>query len=116
MDVSDDYFIIVPSLIDVSEDFVPDRFALHQSRPNPFGSRTAIAYDVPAGGGWVSLKVYDVVGRVVDILVDGLENPGRKTVTWDGTNSHGRRVASGVYFYRLDAPGYRQTRKMTTVE
>jgi hypothetical protein len=90
----------------------PEGFDLHQNVPNPFNPATAIRYDVPAGGGHVSLRVYDVAGRLVCTLVDGDQTPGVKNVLWNGSDSRGTGVASGVYFYRLTAPGYEQTRKM----
>jgi hypothetical protein len=94
----------------------PARFALYQNVPNPFNPTTTITYDVPAGGTRVSLDVYDVRGRLVARLVDGRQSPGRKQVTWDGTDRRGQHVSSGVYFYRLRAPGFQRTRKMVLVE
>jgi hypothetical protein len=91
---------------------IPGRFDLRQNVPNPFNPATVIEYDVPAGGGHVSLRVYDVAGRLVATLVDGDQTPGVKSVLWNGYNNNGTGVASGVYFYRLTAPGYDQTRKM----
>jgi hypothetical protein len=96
----------------VTEPVIPQVFALHQNVPNPFNPVTTIRYDVPAGGGEVTLRVYDVGGRLVRTLVDGTEGPGEKTVTWDGRNDRGRVVASGVYFYRLTSETYTHTRKM----
>ena len=91
---------------------IPERFALHQNVPNPFNPTTSIRYDVPSGGGHVTLKIYDVAGRLVRTLVDQAQTPGEKTVRWNGRNQQGRSVASGVYFYRMNTPGFEQTRKM----
>lgn len=52
-----------------------------------------------------------IAGRHVRTLVDGVQTPGTKSVRWDGTNDDGQVVASGVYFYRLQAPGFAATRK-----
>jgi hypothetical protein len=90
----------------------PDAFALYQNIPNPFNPSTVIRYDVPPGGGRVSLRIYDVAGRLVRTLVDADETAGVKQVTWDGRNSHGNQVATGVYFYRMTAPGFTTTRRM----
>jgi fibronectin type 3 domain-containing protein len=90
----------------------PKRFALYQNTPNPFNPTTLIRYDIPEGGRAVTLAVYDVGGRLVRTLVDGVETPGEKTVSWDGHDSDGRTVASGVYFYRLTSTSYTETRKM----
>jgi hypothetical protein len=91
---------------------VPARFALHQNLPNPFNPATVIHYSVVRGGASVTLKIYEASGRLVRTLVDGPQTEGQKQVVWDGTNEHGHGVATGVYFYRMTAPGFVQTRKM----
>ncbi len=96
----------------VPEDEVPEGFGLRQNVPNPFNPVTTIAYEVPAGGGRVTLQVFDVGGRLVATLVDGAEPEGERSVTWRGVDEEGRELPSGVYFYRLVAPGYETTRKM----
>jgi hypothetical protein len=88
---------------------------LHQNAPNPFNPSTRIRYEVPVGGGKVTIRVFDVAGRFVKTLVDGFETQGRKTITWDGTNGRGNHVASGVYFCRMEAPGFAKTVKVTLV-
>jgi flagellar hook assembly protein FlgD len=84
---------------------------LHPNIPNPFNPTTTIRFDL-AGSGRVTLRVFDVRGRVVRTLVDGLEPAGHRLVEWDGRNDGGRVVPSGTYFYRLTAPGFEQTRTM----
>jgi len=96
----------------VPDDEVPESFGLQQNVPNPFNPTTTIAYDVPAGGARVTLQVFDVGGRLVTTLVDGLEAEGQRTVTWQGVDDNGHELPSGVYFYRLVTPGYETTRKM----
>jgi flagellar hook assembly protein FlgD len=93
----------------------PTAFALHQNVPNPFNPVTSIRYDVPAGGGRVHLAIYDVSGRRVAVLVDRHEQAGKHEVLWKGLDSAGRRAASGVYFCRLEAPGYRRTVKLVVL-
>jgi hypothetical protein len=95
---------------------VPKNFALYQNVPNPFNPTTMIRYDVPAGGGNVTLNVYDVAGKLVRTLVDGAQAAGVKTVIWNGSTNRGSRAATGVYFYRLTAPGFEQTRKMVLIQ
>lgn len=90
---------------------VPTTFELSQNFPNPFNPRSTISYQIPVTAR-VSLKVFDVVGRLVATLVDQEQTPGKYSVTWDGTDSVGDLLASGIYFYRLDAAGFSQTRKM----
>ncbi len=95
---------------------VPATFHVYQNVPNPFNPATAIQYDVPAAGGRVSLKVYDTRGRLVRTLVDRVESPGEKHVTWDGRDHASRRMASGIYLYVFEASGVRQTRKLVMVQ
>jgi flagellar hook assembly protein FlgD len=94
----------------------PPEYRLHPNVPNPFNPSTSIRYEVPAGGGWVSIIVYDVEGRRVRTLVDGLQPGGTQSVSWDGRDSAGRRVASGIYFYRMTAENFQHTRKMALLE
>jgi hypothetical protein len=98
------------------EPLLPERFALYQNAPNPFNPSTAIRYDVPAGGGHVRLDIYDVHGRLVRTLVDRADEPGVKSVVWDGKDERGVAVSSGVYFYRLVGPGFSETRKMAVMK
>jgi hypothetical protein len=78
--------------------------------PNPAFGRANVSYDVPLATD-VSLTVFDASGRLVRTLESGTRKPGRHTATWDGTDTRGRRVANGVYFYRLDVPEFRSVKK-----
>jgi len=95
---------------------VPSVFALFQNAPNPFNPKTAIAYDVPLGGGHVRLSVYDIGGRLVTTLVDQVEEPGRRSVEWTGTDSAGRALPCGIYVGVLEAPGFRAEQKMVILK
>jgi hypothetical protein len=92
---------------------LPKEYALEQNYPNPFNPTTVIRYQLPAQSR-VSLRVYDVLGEEVKTLIDGVEEGGYRSFTWDAS-----AMASGVYFYRLtastsgDARGsYEQVRKL----
>jgi len=85
----------------------PTRFALHQNSPNPGRPLTTIAFDLPRETR-VTLRVFDLTGRRVATLADGRYPAGRHAVSWAG----GASLLSGAYFYRLDAEGFSQTRKM----
>lgn len=87
-------------------------YALSQNFPNPFNPVTTISYQVAAGGGMVSLRIFDVSGRLVRTLVDDRQPEGSRSVVWNGTNDRGAPVASGIYFYSMRAPGFSETRKM----
>ncbi len=84
---------------------------LQQNVPNPFNPTTTIRYSIPVSGS-VVLEVFDVAGSLVATLVEGPQPAGEGLVVWKGTDHRGARVASGVYFCRLRAPGATITRKM----
>jgi hypothetical protein len=92
-------------------DEMPTAWALAQNYPNPFNPTTSIRYSVPERSR-VSLRIYSVGMKLVRTLVDGVKEPGTYTAVWNGTNNAGKRVASGVYFYRMSGPGIGETRKM----
>ncbi len=89
---------------------------LRQNVPNPFNPSTRIEYVVPTDGAWIRLDIYGVSGRRVRTLVSGPQTSGIKQVEWDGRAEGGDRVASGVYFYRLTAGTFEQTRKMVLIQ
>jgi flagellar hook assembly protein FlgD len=90
-------------------------FGLCQNVPNPFNPVTEIAYHVPRESE-VTIRLYDVAGRVVATLVDGVVKPGRHETVWHGTNGAGEPVGSGVYFCTMEAPGFHSTRKLTLLK
>ena len=86
---------------------LPNKFTLSQNYPNPFNPTTKIEYAVSEAG-HVSLKLYNVLGQVVRVLVDEVQNsPGYRSVTLDAGS-----LPSGMYIYRLEAGGYTQVRKL----
>ncbi len=87
---------------------------LRMAAPNPFRDATTITYSV-ARASPVRLAVHDVTGRLVVVLAAEVRHPGRYSVVWDGRDSAGSFVASGVYFTRLSAGDWSQTRKMLKV-
>jgi len=94
---------------------VPEAISLNANYPNPFNPTTQISYDINTAT-HVKLNIYNVRGQEIKTLVDGLQSPGSKTVTWDGTNNAGQKVAGGVYLYRLQAGDVVQTKKMTLLK
>jgi hypothetical protein len=91
---------------------VPSAFRLGPARPNPFGPRTTIAYDLPKPSR-VRLMIYDVAGRVVRTLVNDDRPAGSLTAVWDGRDDAGRALPKGVYFYEMRAGGFQSQRRMT---
>ncbi len=85
--------------------------ALHANYPNPFNPTTTISYSL-AKSGDVTLRVYNTKGQLVRILDQGNKKAGNYSVAWDGKNSSGKTVSSGLYFFRMDAANYTNTRKM----
>jgi hypothetical protein len=97
------------------EKSVPIRYALEQNFPNPFNPSTIIRYALPAGGP-VSLTVYDVAGREVARLVNETQPAGTYEVRFDAAAVRRGGLASGVYFYRVQAGSFSESRKMLLVK
>jgi hypothetical protein len=93
---------------------LPKAFSLAQNHPNPFNPSTTINYQIPDEVGSVQfrLNVYNIRGKLVRTLDQGLKGAGTYSVFWDGTDDHGRKVSSGVYFYRFSSSAFNATRKM----
>jgi hypothetical protein len=98
-------------LVDSLGRAAPRAVVLHQNAPNPFNPGTTIRFELPQDE-QVSIRIFDVRGRVVRTLVQGRRPAGYNEVTWNGVDESGRRVASGVYWCRLEMPGVVQTRAM----
>ena len=90
---------------------IPLRFSLHQNYPNPFNPMTSIRYDLPRIS-MVNISVYNMMGRKVKTLVNGIQNPGFKTIHWDAKNDVNNPVSAGLYVYTIQTDGFRQTKKM----
>ena len=85
---------------------VPNTYAISQNYPNPFNPATTIEYILPQQS-HVKMAVYDIMGREIAILVDGLKNAGRYSVVWNAT-----RFASGVYFCKITMGDYSSVKKL----
>jgi hypothetical protein len=89
----------------------PTRISLHQNFPNPFNPSTNIEYELGKEN-FVNITVYDLLGSEIVQLVNQIEQPGIKTVRWNGRDKQGNLVNGGVYVYRLSAGNYTETKKM----
>ena len=94
---------------------LPKVVALHQNYPNPFNPSTEIRFDVPTARD-VQLRIYNQLGQTVRTLVDQRMKAGAHALQWDGADEMGQAVASGVYFYNLEAGDFSQIRKMTLLK
>ncbi|MBN1398781.1 MAG: DUF4091 domain-containing protein [Bacteroidetes bacterium] len=104
--------IILSGCTEVTEISLPQEMRLYQNYPNPFNPNTMISYKLKVRGE-VVLKVYDILGREIAVLVNEVKNAGDYTVEWNGTNSSGQKAGSGVYFYQLKCEsGFSKTMKM----
>ena len=107
--------LLTPAGVDQTA-LIPAGKGLLQNYPNPFNPQTTIGFDLP-GEQAVSLRVYDVSGRLVDVLVDGeVATQGRNEVVWQGRDNRGHTLPSGTYFYRLETGGCSETKRMTLVK
>ncbi|NLT51196.1 MAG: T9SS type A sorting domain-containing protein [Ignavibacteria bacterium] len=108
----------INSVINVEEDISNriNHFSLEQNYPNPFNPSTMINYQLSMNSN-VTLKIYDILGREVATLVNEHKPAGTYTVEWNGTNSAGQQVGSGVYFYQLKTSGgFVETKKMLMIK
>ncbi len=97
--------------IEGEEGQIPREYVLHQNYPNPFNPETTISYSLPKAGS-VTLKVYDILGRLVRTLTSGEQPAGNHEAVWNGRNISGIPVAGGIYICRLSAGDFTQTIKM----
>lgn len=93
----------------------PKIYALEVNYPNPFNTSTRIAYSL-AEAGPIRVDVYNILGRRIRTLVDEVKPAGRHEVLWDGTDDQGAPVASGIFFYKIEAGQFVETRKMVLMK
>ncbi len=90
-------------------------YAMAQNAPNPFNGQTRISYQLAKPGN-VSLKIYNTLGQLVNTLVDGQQQPGIYSASWNGKDNSGRTAANGVYIYRLESGDFKATKKMVVIK
>jgi hypothetical protein len=96
---------------DITQAATPKACRLAQNYPNPFNPWTTIKFDMKEKG-LVTVKIYDVAGRLVRTLVNEVKNAGAYSILWDGRNNLGMDTASGIYFYKMDTAGFSATKKL----
>ena len=108
--------------LDVGDDQAPDalpkKYTLEQNYPNPFNQSTELRYFIPENtkSVFVSLKIYNLLGQCIRTLVNENQSSGNHSTIWDGKDEKGREVASGIYFYRLEARDLKLTRRMVLLK
>lgn len=117
--LADENAVKIP--VDDGKTSTPIAFELSQNYPNPFNPSTTIKFTLPSpedGGSTLSttLKIYNVLGKVVRTLIDEPIAPGVHHKIWDGRDEEGNQVASGIYFYRLRAGALQDTKKMVLLK
>ena len=119
------FFGVLATPEDTYRDHYPTVLTLSKNRPNPFNQRTQFTYTVPLLSGenpsikhYVTVRVFNVSGRIVKTLVDERKNPGTYTVSWRGVDDFGRKVSQGVYFTRITMKdhGVFRTRKVVLLK
>ena len=93
----------------------PNRFVLHPNFPNPFNPITTLRYDLPSDA-FVTISIYDMLGREVIELGSIAQQAGFKSIKWDATDSFGKPVSAGVYLYQIQAGEFVQTKKMVLLK
>jgi hypothetical protein len=90
---------------------IPNSYELNQNYPNPFNPSTTITFGLPARAR-VSLEVFNLLGQKVRTLAREYKAAGTYQIDWNGRDENGKQVATGVYFYRLQAEDYVAVKKM----
>jgi len=101
--------------IDLPDDQIPNQFVLEQNYPNPFNSTTTIRYSI-ATTAMTHLRIYNILGQEIKVLVNEYQPPGQKSVTWDGTDKLGNYVSSSIYLYKLETDENIEIRKMMLIK
>jgi hypothetical protein len=94
-----------------SPDVMPSNYFLSQNFPNPFNPVTTLKYNILENG-LVNITIYDILGNVVNNLINANQSSGYKSVQWNATNNQGEPVSAGVYLYKIQAGDFVDTKKM----
>lgn len=99
----------------VEKEPIPDSFRLFQNYPNPFNAKTEIRYDLPIQRK-VKLTIYNLLGEEVNVLVNEIQDAGSYSIKWDGNDTHGNKVPTGIYLYILEAGYWKLSKKMMLLQ
>ncbi|MBU1682895.1 T9SS type A sorting domain-containing protein [Patescibacteria group bacterium] len=110
---SDTIIVRVIKVVGINGDLdglLPKEFCLYQNYPNPFNPTTTIKYELPKTS-HVILSIYNLNGQIIEGLVNKMQEPGFYSINWDARN-----ISTGVYFYRIQADGFQQVKKMLLIK
>ena len=105
------YFDVTLASTSSNDISIPTKYSLGNNYPNPFNPITRISYGLPKDSN-VNITVYDINGRVVNLLINSNQPAGQGSIIWNGKNDAGMSVAAGLYFYKMQAGTFHQTNKM----
>lgn len=98
----------------VDTDELPVRYKLYSGYPNPFREKTSIAFDLPNKSN-CSIEVFDITGRKIKTLMNGVLKAGHYNLEWDGSDKDGRKVSNGIYFYRMKTDSFNEVKKVILI-
>tara|TARA_B100000959_G_scaffold7985_1_gene8099 strand:+ start:158 stop:442 length:285 start_codon:yes stop_codon:yes gene_type:complete len=94
---------------------MPTRYSLGEAYPNPFNPTTKISYELP-NSEFVSIDIYNLMGRHIKSLVNMNQDPGLRTIEWNATNDSNQPVSAGMYIYTIQAGSFMDTKKMVLLK
>lgn len=101
--------------VETDEYNIPEDFRLAQNFPNPFNPSTKIEFSIPITA-HVTISIYNILGQETATLIDEIKPAGNYTIIWNGADSFGQKVSSGIYIYRIIANDYTESKKMALVQ
>ena len=112
---SDTLSVTLEFLNDNNGPKIPEHYVLYDNFPNPFNPVTTIKYNIPKKS-HVKITIHDMMGNLVNVLVDEYQNKGSKSVQWDGRNTTGNTLSTGLYVYTIQSGDFRNTKKMLLIK
>ena len=112
--IDQNFQIIVDQSLETKDRMIGEKNILGNNFPNPFNSKTLIRYNIDQDEN-IHIYITDIQGRIVRLLYDGMQSKGYNYIVWDGTNSSGAHVTSGLYFYTIETSKGKNTKKMSFV-
>mgnify|MGYP003322590153 FL=1 len=111
----EDSFALTVEALNIAQDQIPTRYSLGEAYPNPFNPTTKISYELP-NSEFVSIDIYNLMGRHIKSLVNINQDPGHRTIEWNETNDSNQPVSAGMYIYTIQAGSFMDTKKMVLLK